>query len=535
LITLHATIQKLLNIFVDISPKIGRVPWWINNRHGENMFPSIPYSPKKSALVCFTAALYFFYEFIQLNMFNAINPSLMKEFNITATALGNLSAYYFYANVLFLVPAGIILDRVSTRKAILTAMTFTVLSTIIFASAQQIWVAQVGRFVIGIAASFCFLSCMRLASRWFPPRHLAVAIGLIVTIAMLGGMVAQTPLVLLIDAVGWRSALLFDASLGIFILLAIFAVVQDYPRGAEVLIQHQQQSLRNTGFKRTLKQAAINKQNWLAGVYTAVLNLPVFLLGAMWGSLYLVQVHHLTHTASTNVTSFIFIGTIIGSPVIGWLSDRMTYRKAPMIVCALLSLAIILAIMYLPQITEFSGILLFFALGFFASSQVLGYPVIAESNPPALTGTASGLAATLIMAGGMSQAFFGWLMGLHWDHALSNGVAIYAVNDYRLALAIIPIGFVVGLLAVLFLRETRCRNTLLGLAPEEVFAEINAKYTKAGALLKAIRLREGLNQKDFANLIGVTQGDLSKMECGKRPVGKRLVSRIAKKFGSHII
>lgn len=70
--------------------------------------------------------------------------------------------------------------------------------------------------------------------------------------------------------------------------------------------------------------------------------------------------------------------------------------------------------------------------------------------------------------------------------------------------------------------------------PGEVFAEINAKYTKTGALLKAVRLREGISQKDFAALIKVTQGDLSKMEHGKRPIGKLIVSRIAKKFKSRI-
>lgn len=74
----------------------------------------------------------------------------------------------------------------------------------------------------------------------------------------------------------------------------------------------------------------------------------------------------------------------------------------------------------------------------------------------------------------------------------------------------------------------------LGITPEQAFAEINSKYTKTGALLKAVRLREGLSQKDFSLLINVTQGDLSKMEHGKRPVGKVLVSRIAKKFKSRI-
>lgn len=71
-------------------------------------------------------------------------------------------------------------------------------------------------------------------------------------------------------------------------------------------------------------------------------------------------------------------------------------------------------------------------------------------------------------------------------------------------------------------------------SPGSAFAEINAKYTKTGALLKAVRLREGLNQKEFGTLIDVTQGDLSKMEQGKRPIGRKLALRILKKFGSRI-
>lgn len=71
---------------------------------------------------------------------------------------------------------------------------------------------------------------------------------------------------------------------------------------------------------------------------------------------------------------------------------------------------------------------------------------------------------------------------------------------------------------------------LLNSQPEEVFADINKRYTKPGAILKGIRLREGLSQAQFAALIQVTQGDLSKMERGKRSIGKHLAQRIAKKF-----
>jgi len=66
---------------------------------------------------------------------------------------------------------------------------------------------------------------------------------------------------------------------------------------------------------------------------------------------------------------------------------------------------------------------------------------------------------------------------------------------------------------------------------EDVFKDLDRQYTKAGALLKGLRYREGLNQITFAKRINVTQSDLSKMENGKRRVGRILAKRISKAFG----
>ncbi|MBB71758.1 MAG: XRE family transcriptional regulator [Legionellales bacterium] len=49
--------------------------------------------------------------------------------------------------------------------------------------------------------------------------------------------------------------------------------------------------------------------------------------------------------------------------------------------------------------------------------------------------------------------------------------------------------------------------------------------------LSRYRLRENLNQQDFAEQINITQPELSKMETGKRPIGKTVAKRIAKAFG----
>ena len=185
----------------------------------------------QSWVVCFSAALFFFFIFIQINMFNAIHPYLIRAFSVNAEQLGQISASYFYGNVLFLFPAGLALDRYSTRKIILLTMLLCIIGTTGFAFATTFWQAFLSRLLVGFAGAFCFISCVRLVSRWFSPRKMATVIGLIVTVAMCGGMVAQTPFALLNHILGWRHALLVDAGVGLVMLCAIFLWVQDIPKG----------------------------------------------------------------------------------------------------------------------------------------------------------------------------------------------------------------------------------------------------------------------------------------------------------------
>ena len=72
--------------------------------------------------VCLSAGLFFLYEFFQLICFDVINPSLRRDFGLTAVQLSWLSSAYMTANTLFLLPAGWLLDRFSTRIIILAAM-----------------------------------------------------------------------------------------------------------------------------------------------------------------------------------------------------------------------------------------------------------------------------------------------------------------------------------------------------------------------------------------------------------------------------
>jgi MFS family permease len=406
-------------------------------------------------LVCLSAALFFFFVFIQMNMFNAVGSHLMQTFHFTAAQLGHLSASYFYANVIFLYPAGLLLDRFSPRRIIIFVMAGAIACTFWFALASGYNEILIARFLIGIFGSFCLLSSVRVASRWFPPKRMALVIGIVVTLAMIGGMISQAPLTYLTDTIGWRQTIIADAIFGVLLLIPMIIFIKDFPADASKATEAHSSHL---GFWEAIGKTVLNSQNWLAGIYISLINLPIMIIGTTWGALFLTQAHNLTRSQASFMITIMFFGVIIGSTSIGWISDYMGKRKPPMIFGALACLLIAFLIIYLPTSSALAMGSLFFLLGYVSSFQVIGYPLVAESNPPELTGSAEGLSSILIMSGGFSVSLFPYFLNLNWDHQVVNNLPVYSLYDYQMALLILPAAFLIALIAAVFVRETHADN-----------------------------------------------------------------------------
>lgn len=403
-------------------------------------------------LVCFAASLFFFYEFIQGNMFASIADDIMRDFHIQADKMTYLSSAYYLSNVLFLFVAGLLLDRFSTKKTIMIAMFFCVISTFVLAYAHSFYLALLCRFVTGIGSAFCFLGPIRIASRWFPPKRMALVTGAVVTMAMSGGMMAQYPLTKLVMSYGWRESLIYVGWLGSAILVFMYYVVKDKPEGAtEPSSQHQ--SLFDSA-----KRAYFNSQTFRAALYTSLMNMAIAVFGAMMGSLYLVQRLGIGKEQASMVNAMLFFGAIVGGPLIGWCSDKIGLRILPMRIGAAASLATILAILYLPaSLTSMS--VLFFLLGFFTASQVISYALVAESSPPAMTATALSFISILTQGGYiLYQNVFSYLLVSHGEMKMVNDAPVYSLADYQSAALLIPIGISIAFGVLFKLKETYCQQ-----------------------------------------------------------------------------
>lgn len=408
-------------------------------------FTSTNLGSKESLLawiVCLSGGLFFLYEFFQLNLFDTINRDFSQALSLNSVQVGWISSSFLIANVLFLLPAGFILDRFSVRSVILFALLLCIAGTFGFAISNSFSMAFFCHFLSGIGNAFCFLACVMLVTQWFPRNRQALVIGIIVTMAFLGGTLAHVPLLWLKQHFGWRQSLIIDGLVGIGILAIIALFVCEKRPHIHI------KETKRIPFGQSFRLSIGNRQNWMLGLYTGILNLPVMVLCALWGTRFITEVYGWPEHLASEMMSYIFYGSIIGCPTIGWLSDQLEQRRSIMIVSAIITLALSIPISLGWHISPFSMKWLCFAIGFITSAQVLSYPLIAESNPLESRGTATGFASVLIMGGGMvGQLLYSFLLNLH-----AQQQNVYTNTDHLSAIVMLPLLFFVAIIAAFLVR-----------------------------------------------------------------------------------
>lgn len=407
-------------------------------------------------IICFAASLFFFYEFMQMSVFNAIGDDLLKDFSIRVTSLAGIAAAYSYTMVLFLLPAGILLDLFSPRKIILSAFSLSVFGTFLFSFSSTPLTAELCRMMSGIGGAFAFISCIKLATRWFPGNKMSVVVGLIITLAFLGGALAQTPFTVLTQKLGWQDALRILASFGVIFIFLIFVFVKDNNKSA---LKNTKQKDNSTPFIKRIVLSIANMQTWLGAIYIMLMNLPIVLLGTLWGNLYLTEFKNFSSIEASYIDTMLFIGIMIGSPLFGFLSDKLNRRKMPLFIGSLLTFLVsILLFAEISSVIVYMAV--FFLIGFFSSAQSVGYPLIVENNSIDVSATASGVASIIIMGGGaLFKVFYGWMLDENWRGSMIDHIPYYSHHAFNAAMLILPISFFISFCLIILIKETYCQRT----------------------------------------------------------------------------
>ena len=356
---------------------------------------------------CLIAALFPFYSFFQMNLFNVIGPLLVQTEHLTIFQVGLLSASFLYAQAAFLIIAGLLLDRYSIKNLILMAMLVLATCTLVFTLSHSIWVLFMARILTGVAQAFAILGCFQLIVRYFPADKNALLMGLIITIALFGGMCAQAPFLLIIDALGMHAAMLLNAWVGYGITLLLFILLRSPPTIALP-------ATKNHAIFEQLASVITTIQNSLCGVYASIMSFPMLVLGAAWGATYLIDTHQFSALEATLTTLMIFIGMMIGTPIAGaWADFSSSYKKTILVMSPVLMVLVFLVIILINPMPLTILLILFFITGLLSGPQVLVYPLIVKNNDPSLAGLALGFASTLIiLVGALAQTLMSGLAAI---------------------------------------------------------------------------------------------------------------------------
>ena len=406
-------------------------------------------------LVWGVAASFFFYKYVLQVFPSVMNPDLMRAFHISGAGLGNLAAYYFYAYLIMQIPVGILLDRYSPKLLTLFAVLVCGLSCLGFAHADTLMAASIYRFLMGLGAAFAAVSCFKLTSVWFPPQRFAMMAGLSMTAAMLGAVGGEAPLAYLVSLHGWRETIEYCAIPGFILAITIIFVVEDKKTKAI----HSAENIKSQPLIKQLSKIFKNKQTWVLSVYSGLAFAPVSVFGGLWGVSFLHQAYELSPTIAASTLSLIFIGFAIGCPLSGWFSDYIGKRRIIMTCGTLVALGSISLVLYLPQASVTLLSLLLFIFGLGASCFFLCFSMIREINPSFLAATVLGFMNTFdSLCEAVIEPFIGKLLDLGWDGKMNDGARLFSLNNYHLALSVLPILFILGLLLLPLIKETYCRQ-----------------------------------------------------------------------------
>ena len=395
--------------------------------------------------------LFFTYAFIQRVAPSVVTDELMRDFSVGAASLGILSGAYFYTYAALQLPVGLLTDRYGPRKLMAAAAIVCALASAGFANSETLLAASIYRALIGGAVAFGFVGTLSIITQFFSPGRFALLAGLVQSMGMIGAIAGQAPLRVLVESRGWQETFLWLMLVGLVLGVLLFTVV---PRRSK---QDQHSEKRN--LLHSLSQVARNPQSWLCAGIGFGLAAPMLSFAGLWGIPWLELSYEVDKTKAAGMVSVLFFGWAIGSPLCGWLSDRIGKRKPVIIVGTLLSLISFLLVVYVSGWSLTAIGILFFLCGIGGSSMVILFGSVRESNLIANSAAAMGLANMCVVgSGAVTQPLIGWLLEKNWDGALINGIPVFSVETYQIAFVALVVSLLLALSCAIVLRETNCRN-----------------------------------------------------------------------------
>lgn len=402
-------------------------------------------------LVWGCAALFYGFQFVLRVSPGVIAENLMRDLALDACMTGALASFYYIGYSIMQIPTGVILDRFGPRRPLVFACFLCCVGALIFGYAESLTLLKVGRAFMGVGSAFAFLSCVKLASLYFPPRILSILVGLTLSVGTFGATVAGAPFGMLVDATNWRVANYVLAGVSLVIALASWLIIREKASHVESRQESKAESLV-VGIESVLR----NPQTWIYGLYGFAMYVPLSGFADLWGTPFITEAYQMDKTLAAGVTSLFYIGLGFGAPLWSYWATRIgSYRRA-MLWGAISSTLFMVAVLYLPM-SLYPLYAVMTLAGFCAGSQFMAFAAVSALHPLRRTATASGVHNMLCMLSGVAmQPLLGHFLDLclACDPKCVGVMGRYTHDHFLTSLAIVPVFLGLAIFLTLMMKET---------------------------------------------------------------------------------
>ncbi len=408
-------------------------------------------------LLAFAYIIVFFHRFAA----GVVKDDLITDLALSEAGFASLGAMYFYAYMFMQIPVGFLADSLGARKTVTIGTVFAAIGSIIFGLAGTVFLAFVGRFLVGLGVSVVFISILKILSTWFKESEFGTMSGITSFIGNMGGLIAQTPLVWMVSMFTWRNTFIAIGVVTLFVAVLIYAFVRNtpqekgYPSIASLEGREEKHATKvKVNLFKALLEVVTNWRTWPPFVIFACFYGSFTTLSGYYGTSFMMDVYGLEKSAAANYMMAAVLGLAIGSIVIGKVSDVLKKRKLPMLISGILLLVTWTALVFMNNGQPALGLMypLLFVMGFSTSAFVLGWACGKEINNPKV----AGISTSVVNMGG----FFGAaVIPTFVGNALAGGHDAVAYNTaFKLAYVCI----VIGCIAIFLVKETNCKNSYKG-------------------------------------------------------------------------
>lgn len=394
----------------------------------------------KGIIIYFLVALFLLYEMADQVTPSIIASTLMRDLHIHAAAFGWISGIYFYSYTAMQIPVGLLYDRYSYRRVLLVSLALCVMGCAIFAYSHGLFFIMLARFLLGIGSAFAFVGVLTVANDWFSARYFALLVGIAQALAAIGAASGELPLSLLVNQLGWRDTIKILAIVGLVLWALLFLFVKTYQKQSIARKHAQGQSVW-----QSLKEILTSRKIRAIAIYAFSAWTPIAIFASLWGIPFFMRRYGITNTQASFITFFIWMALAFISPILGILKQWIKIRYL-LIICSAVGLLASLSLLYIPNLPITGSYVAAIGIGLAAGGQILTFDLVRSHAAEHDFATACGFNNMAVVIGGaILQPLVGILLDYFWNGHIQAGVPIYSVNNYQMALVLVPLSFALGL------------------------------------------------------------------------------------------